>query len=102
MTAAGTGAYQLQLDPGAYVVCEVAQAGWFQSHPGGANATRCQAGAGLGKAGHDVTVTSGSSGSGQDCSNFPAATGRGRKVWEANADGDDEAGGDAGKGGFEI
>ena len=57
-TTTATGAYELQLNPGNYVVCEVLQANWFQREPVEAN-NRCAAIAGLGPDGYALAMTSG-------------------------------------------
>ena len=57
-TTTATGAYELQLNPGNYVVCEVLQANWFQREPVEAN-NRCAAIAGLGQDGYALAMTSG-------------------------------------------
>src|SRR2546426_5603289 len=58
-----TGAYKLTLCPGSYVVCELLQPTWTQSRPVN---TKCAAGTGLGPGGYALTVTSGSSFTGND------------------------------------
>src|SRR3989442_631144 len=67
----GSGAYTLTLNPGTYVVCEVLQAPWTQSRP---TNTKCVAGTGLGPGGYALTVTSGSSETGNDFGNFQHGT----------------------------
>src|SRR5439155_1050041 len=79
-----TGAYTLTLNPGTYVVCEVLQPTWTQSRP--AN-TKCAAGTGLGPSGYALTVTSGSSETGNDFGNFQQGTKSGVKFNDLNANG---------------
>ncbi|HEU5324463.1 MAG TPA: hypothetical protein VFV59_01115 [Candidatus Limnocylindria bacterium] len=88
-TDATTGAYELQLDPGDYVVCEVSQAGWTQSAP--AN-TLCDLGAGLEPGGWAITVTSNSTDVGNDFGNFQEVDQTVLKYHDLNADGDRDAG----------
>ena len=91
-TAAGTGAYALQLSPGKYVVCEVLQAGLTQSEPAPADNECGDTIAGLGDGGYAITVTSGSSDPGNEFGNFRRATKRGMKFNDLDADGVKEAG----------
>src|SRR5439155_27360964 len=83
-TTDGTGSYTLTLSPGTYVVCEVLQPTWTQSRP--AN-TKCAAGTGLGPGGYALTVTSGSSSTGNDFGNFQPGTTSGVKFNDLNANG---------------
>ena len=92
-TTTATGAYELQLDPGKYVVCEVLQNGWIQGEPVSAD-NRCAAISGLGPDGYAITVTSGSSETGNDFGNFRGGTKSGIKYEDDNADGNQDAGED--------
>jgi uncharacterized repeat protein (TIGR01451 family) len=92
------GAYDLELAPGRYVLCEVAQAGWTQSKP--ANAL-CAAVAGVAPGGYSVTVTSGSSAAGSDFGNHRLGTAAGAKFDDANANAARDAG-ESNLGGWEI
>ena len=84
VTNAG-GAYSLTLNPGRYVVCEVQQAGWIQSHPAG---TACGQGAG----GHGITLVSQQVDAGNDFGNYQRATKSGTKFHDLNRNGMREAG----------
>ena len=88
-----TGAYELQLDPGKYVVCEVLQAGWIQGEPVSAD-NRCAAISGLGADGYAIDVTSGFTETGNDFGNFRGGTKSGIKYEDDNADGNQDAGED--------
>src|SRR3989449_7407240 len=80
-----SGAYTLTLNPGTYVVCEVLQPTWTQSKP--AN-TRCAAGSPtLGPGGYALTVTSGSTETGNDFGNFRQGTKSGVKFKDLNGNG---------------
>ena len=92
-TTTATGAYELQLNPGNYVVCEVLQANWFQREPVEAN-NRCAAIAGLGPDGYALAMTSGASHTGNDFGNFRQGTKSGIKYEDDNADGNQDAGED--------
>src|SRR5207247_809673 len=72
------------LNPGTYVVCEVSQATWTQSEP---NNLKCAAIAGLGAGGYAITVTSGSSETGNNFGNFQQGTKSGTKYNDLNANG---------------
>src|SRR2546422_7345535 len=85
----GSGAYTLTLNPGTYVVCEVLQAPWTQSRP---TNTKCVAGSGLGPGGYALTVTSGSSETGNDFGNFQQGTKSGVKFNDLNGNGARDAG----------
>src|SRR2546422_388546 len=85
----GSGAYTLTLNPGTYVVCEVLQAPWTQSRP---TNTKCVAGSGLGPGGYALTVTSGSSETGNDFGNFQQGTKSGVKFNDLNGNGAKDAG----------
>ncbi len=87
-TAAG-GTYSLTLNPGKYVVCEVAQAGWTQSLP--AN-TKCSAISGLAPGGWAITLASGELDSDNDFGNWQSATKTGVKFHDLNANGVKDAG----------
>jgi len=88
-TAPVTGAYTLTLNPGSYVVCEVRQSGWFESQPANTN---CVAGTGLGPGGYALTVTSGSSGTGNDFGNFQKGSKSGVKYNDLNGNGAKDVG----------
>lgn len=79
-----TGQYELTLQPGTYVLCEIlgVHPGWVQSAP--AN-TVCQALIGLGPGGHAVTVTTGPV-TGKDFGNFQGNV-RGVKFNDLNGNG---------------
>ena len=87
-TGAG-GTYSLSLNPGKYVVCEVAQAGWTQSFP--AN-TKCTAIAGLAPGGWGITLTSAQIDADNDFGNWQNATKTGMKFHDLNANGVKDAG----------
>jgi uncharacterized membrane protein len=93
-----SGAYSLSLNPGKYVVCEVAQAGWTQSAP--AN-TKCSAIAGLAPGGWGITLTSGQTDADNDFGNFQPATKTGMKFHDLNGNGAKDAG-EPGLGGWTI
>src|SRR3989442_579765 len=80
----GSGAYTLTLNPGTYVVCEVLQATWTQSRP---TNTKCVAGSGLGPGGYALTVSSGSTETGNDFGNFQQGTKSGVKFNDLNGNG---------------
>ena len=84
-----TGAYELSLDPGKYVVCEETEsAAWTQSAP---NNTICAAGAAtLEPGGWAITITSGSTDTGNDFGNFQNGTKSGTKFEDLDADGTDD------------
>jgi hypothetical protein len=73
-TTNASGAYSLSLNPGQYIIVEVAQNGWTQSFPSNAPselAAGLNTGAiTLGAQGYPITVTSGQSNSGRDFGNF--------------------------------
>src|SRR5947207_2157791 len=83
-TTNGAGDYTLPLNPGKYVVCEVQQSTWTESMP--AN-TKCSAIVGLGPGGYAITVTSGSSETGNDFGNFQQGTKSGVKFNDLNGNG---------------
>src|SRR2546426_958341 len=93
-----TGAYTLTLNPGTYVVCEVRQMGWTESTPVN---TKCAAGTGLGPGGYALTVTSGSSETGNDFGNFQRGTKSGVKFNDLNGNGIKD-GGEPGLAGWTI
>ncbi len=94
------GAYEISLNPGKYIVCEVQQANWVQSYPSN---SICGPGAG----GYAVTITSGSSqsirsgdrhvftgdhgSSGKDFGNYKKTGKTGKKFHDLNADGDKDS-----------
>ena len=92
-TTTATGAYELQLDPGKYVVCEVLQSGWTQREPVSAD-DRCAAISGLGADGYAIDVTSGFTETGNDFGNFRSGTKSGIKYEDDNSDGNQDAGED--------
>jgi hypothetical protein len=96
-TTDASGDYTLTLDPGTYVVCEVLQASWFQSAPGNGKCSAINPGAGVGAGGFAVTITSGSSESGNLFGNFQQATIAGTKFKDIN----NNNARDAGEGGLE-
>src|SRR3989442_11359281 len=67
-----------------YVVCEVLQAPWTQSRP---TNTKCVAGSGLGPGGYALTVSSGSTETGNDFGNFQQGTKSGVKFNDLNGNG---------------
>ena len=83
-TTAADGSYSMSLNPGKYVVCEVAQAGWTQSFP--AN-TKCSAIAGLAPGGYGISLASGDVDSGNDFGNFQKGTKSGMKFNDLNGNG---------------
>jgi hypothetical protein len=101
-TTDADGNYLLTLAPGDYVVCEVLETGWTQSEP--AN-TICEADTidnTLAPGGYAVTITSGSSETGNDFGNFTTGEKSGRKFEDLDADGTDDGGTDPGLGGWTI
>ena len=64
-----SGSYTLTLDPGAYVICEVAQSNWLQTKPNPGPNTLCQNATGAARGGYAVVVTSGSSAGDKDFGN---------------------------------
>jgi hypothetical protein len=101
-----TGAYSLSLNPGGahagkYIVCEVAQATWTQSAPGGAD--ECTGGVPtLAPDGWAITITSGSTDTGNDFGNYQNGTKSGTKFEDEDADGTDDGAGEAGLAGWTI
>src|SRR3989441_681901 len=67
-----------------YVVCEVLQGPWLQSRP---TNTKCVAGSGLGPGGYALTVSSGSTETGNDFGNFQRGTKSGVKFNDLNGNG---------------
>lgn len=61
------GHYELRLDPGDYVICEVRKEGWNQSAPSGNQA--CEEASSLEEAGHAVSLAAGESDEGNDFGN---------------------------------
>src|SRR4029079_13303309 len=88
-TTNASGVYTLTLDPGKYVVCEVAQAGWTQSKPTG---TACSAIAALAPGGWAITLVSNQVDSDNDFGNWRTATKSGTKFNDLNANGAKDAG----------
>jgi uncharacterized repeat protein (TIGR01451 family) len=88
-TTNASGVYTLTLDPGKYVVCEVAQAGWTQSKPTG---TACSAVAGLAPGGWGITLVSNQLDDNNDFGNWRTATKSGTKFNDLNANGVKDAG----------
>src|SRR2546428_803321 len=72
------------MNPGTNGVCEVRQAGWTESTP--AN-TECAVNPTLGPGGYALTVTSGSSETGNDFGNFQQGTKSGVKFNDLNGNG---------------
>ena len=89
-TTDALGEYSFSLNPGEYVVCEVLKANWTQSEPSGAPA-EC-ADTGLAAHGYAITVTSGSTETGNVFGNFQQGTKSGLKYNDLNANGDRDAG----------
>ena len=83
---AADGSYELTLDPGSYTICEVAQTNWTQSFPSGEDCADLEI-AGLGDAGHAVTVTSSSATTAKDFGNWTTGTVSGTKFEDLDADG---------------
>ncbi len=90
-TTDSNGDYSLSLDPGDYVVCEVAQTGWTQSAPANTN---CAAGdADLADGGHaELGVTSGQQLTDNHFGNFQDATKTGTKFNDLDGDGTKDGG----------
>ena len=88
-TTGADGSYSMSLNPGKYVVCEVAQANWTQSLP--AN-TKCSAIAGLAPGGYGISLASGDVDSGNDFGNFQQGTKSGMKFNDLNGNGVKDAG----------
>ena len=89
---APTARYALHLDPGKYVVCEVAQANWFQREPVAANNALRRDRRRSGRTATRSTLTSGASDTGNDFGNYQQGTKSGIKFEDDNADGDKDAG----------
>jgi len=71
MATLGDGSYSFILDPGEYVVCEVAQATWTQTYPTGNTICDFDAiDATLADAGYAITITSGEDEVSNDFGNF--------------------------------
>ena len=68
-TAVGSGAYQLTLPPGDYVLCELAQATWEQTAPAPIDNECGDTLAGLADGGHALTLNAGQNLPGQDFGN---------------------------------
>ena len=93
------GDYELFLEPGDYVVVEVLQQDWNQSHPADSvNGVE----PGLGEFGHAITLVSGQVLEDVDFGNWQEATVTGRKFDDLDANGDDDSGTDPGLEGWEI
>src|SRR5438132_419233 len=73
----------MSLTPGSYVVCDVAQATWNQSKP--FTSTTLFRSQGVANGGYNITVTSGSSETGNNFGNFQNATKGGMKFNILNA-----------------
>ena len=94
VTTSASGAYNLSLDPGDYVVCEVSKAApplWQQSQP--AN-TACEAIDGLEPGGHAVSVQSGQQLDEGNFGNWRQGNKPGLKFNDLNRDGDRDLGED--------
>ena len=94
VTTSASGAYNLSLDPGDYVVCEVSKAApplWQQSQP--AN-TACEAIDGLEPGGHAVSVQSGQQLDEGNFGNWRQGDAPGFKFNDLNRDGDRDLGED--------
>jgi uncharacterized repeat protein (TIGR01451 family) len=88
-TTDSNGDYSLTLRPGAYVVCEVLQAGWTQSQPGG---TACGQGDGLARGGYSVALGPNEEGTANDFGNLKPAIASGIKFHDLDADGSRDEG----------
>jgi hypothetical protein len=84
------GSYRFVVEPGKYVVCEVLQAGWFQSLP--TSGSQCSAVAALGARGYGITLGLGDEDLNNDFGNYQNATKSGTKYHDLNADGDRDEG----------
>jgi len=85
----GNGDYTLTLDPGTYIVVEQVsdQTGWFESPDSGTSSVNTYD-ADYGEYGYVVTITSGSSETGNDFANYQMATKGGCKYEDMDGDGD--------------
>ena len=83
-TTNASGAYQLDLSPGTYVVCEATQPNWHQSAP--ANSA-CDAVDDLAPGGHPLTVGSGTPINEQNSGNYTRGNPPGAKFHDQNANG---------------
>ena len=93
-TTTATGAYELQLDPGKYVVCEVLQTGWTQREPV-SGTTAAPPSPASAPDGYAIDVTSGFTETGNDFGNYrQLATKTGTKYEDDNGDGNQDAGED--------
>ena len=90
----GTG-YSFSLDPGDYVICEVAQAGWTQSAPANTICDDDAVDNTLADGGWAITITSGSTDTGNDFGNWTPATKSGFKFNDNDMDGNYEPAPDA-------
>ena len=81
------GFYEITLDPGDYVVCEVLEDDWTQTFPAAGDGD-CSIDASLGAAGYAVTITSGSEHINNDFGNFELIDKSGTKLEDVNGDGD--------------
>src|SRR5262245_829963 len=97
-----SGHYTLTLNPGKYVVCEVLQATWFQSAPSNTKCAAINPTAGVGNGGFAVTITSGSTETGNLFGNFQQGTKSGTKFKDLNANGVRDLPGDVGLSGWTI
>ena len=102
-TTSSTGAYQLDLDPGDYVVCEVRQNNWTQTAPAPTDNECGDTVSGLGDGGHPATLSAGQILTGRDFGNrvIPAPRITGAKFNDVDGDGERGAG-EPGLGGWEI
>ena len=91
-TTDASGNYSFSLDPGTYVVCEVAQATWTQSKPSNDLCSAIAAGEGVADGGYAVTITSGSTETGNDFGNWQQGTKSGTKFNDLNGNGVKDAG----------
>jgi hypothetical protein len=80
------GFYELTLDPGDYVVCEVLDSGWTQTFPAAGDGD-CSIDDSLGPNGYAVTIVGGDEHEDNDFGNFDLITKSGTKFDDLNGDG---------------
>ena len=86
-TTDANGAYSISAPPGSYTACETVPTGYTQSYPKATTAGSVACVAPHDGRGWSVTLTSGSTDSGNDFGNFQNATISGQKFKDADADG---------------